>query len=416
MKCISRKPGSPTIVFLEKLAPAEVDRVELLPPEQHALLGQRLEALRQERKLLGEHLKALDPAARGPVRSGDTVDLRPAGGQGLPGNALEYRSAYFRLVSNARAEVVQLAAIHLEQVYAAYVRCLPPRTTAAEPTTILLAGSLKDYQALARRRGVNLFNPAFYDPARNEIVCGSDLERLSARLEEARCHHKKLNADISGRLAELRRAYKNFVPAELRQPLEEARQKIRAAEDRNRAAFARVRRRLFQRLYHEAFHAYLANYVYPPGRGAQVPHWLNEGLAQIFETAIVEVGELRIGHADAERLTAVRQALRQGTLLPLADLLRSRPEHFKVAHAGDRQVSDRHYLAAWALAFHLTFERRVLGTRAFDDYVRALHRGTDPLAAFRDLVGRPRLQFEKEYLQYLQHLKLDGTAGRAAAP
>ena len=137
----------------------------------------------------------------------------------------------------------------------------------------------------------------------------------------------------------------------------------------------------------------------------------NEGLAQIFETAIFEAGELRVGHADKERYEAVRIALARGTLLPLTDLLRSGPAQFQVAHSSSQQASDRHYLASWALAFHLTFERKVLGSKAMDEYVRALKRGLDPLLAFRDLVGQPLPEFEKSYLQYLKSLRQDGTTG-----
>ena len=53
---------------------------------------------------------------------------------------------------------------------------------------------------------------------------------------------------------------------------------------------------------------------------------------------------------------------------------------------------------------HGAFERKLLGTKALDDYVAALKRGTDPLDAFRDLVGEPLPQFEKEHLQYLKDL------------
>jgi hypothetical protein len=172
-----------------------------------------------------------------------------------------------------------------------------------------------------------------------------------------------------------------------------------------------VRRRLFQRLYHEAFHAYLGTFVYP-GKDNHLPVWFNEGLAQVFETAIVEAGELRIGHADEERLKAAREALEKGTLPSLADLLKSGPRDFQVAHTAEQLTSDRHYLAAWALAHYLTFNRELLGTRALDDYVAALGREVGPATAFRDLVGEPLEKFEEAWLAYLKKLRPDGTTGK----
>jgi hypothetical protein len=399
------------VVFTEAVPRSDISRMVLLDAADREVLQQRLEALKRERETLATSLRLLDPRMKG-SRSGDAFDLRPAAWP--PDDkvkALGYQSTYFHLIANSQPELAHLAAIHLEQVYAAYARFLPPRAKAA-PTTILITRSLGEYQALAKARGLNLFNPAFYDPGRNQIVCGSDLERLCDELKKTRAHHTNLLAKIKERRAELMRAYKNKVPAELLAPLADAEKRIAGSEKRNDDRFTRVRQRLFQLLYHEAFHAYLVTFVYPAREGP-LPHWFNEGLAQIFETAIVEVGELRVGHADAERLAAVRKALKApATLLPLADLLRSEPKHFLVAHASDQQVSDRYYLASWALAFYLTFEKRLLGTKELDDYVHALRRGVDPLLAFRDLVGKPLANFEKEYLEYLGKLRADGTTGK----
>jgi hypothetical protein len=409
---VSRKPGSPTILSRVEFSRAEIDRLELLGDEDREVLRRRVDALKRERAALAADLKALGPGGTAPAEAVDRLDLRrvpwPAGTRG---EALEYRSGHFRLVSNAGEGLVHLAATRLEQVYAAYGRTLPPRVKNAEPTRVLLARSLADYQALARARGHNLLNPAFYDGARNEIVCGSDLERLGEELARVRRHHAALRKDLKDREADLVRVYKGRknVPPELLRPLAEAARKITLTEDRNARAFAGAQERLFRRLYHEAFHAYLANFVYPERDGG-LPRWLNEGLAQIFETAIVEVGELRVGHADPERLAELRRALARGTLLPLTDLLRSGPKQFQVAHAGDQQASDRYYLASWALAFYLTFDRKLLGTPALDEYVRALHRGEDAVASFRQLVGQPLPQFEKEYLQYLKRLRPEGAA------
>jgi hypothetical protein len=411
IRCISRKPGSPTVVFTENVPRGDVASLQLLGDADRKLLEQRLDALKREREVLAGRLRALDPKTKAPGKSGDAFDLRPAAWPGDPKvKALSYQSAYFRLVSNCRPELVQLAAIHLEEVYAAYVRSLPPRKASASPTTVLLTGSLAEYQAIVRSRGLNLFNPAFYDPNHNQVVCGSDLERLCDDLEKVRKDHAALRQKIHETRAELAKVYRGKVPAELLAPLLDADKRFARIEASNDRTFARRRDRLFTRLYHEAFHAYLSTFVYPSRDGA-LPLWFNEGLAQIFETAIVEVGELRVGHADEERLAAIRKALAHGKLLPLADLLRSAPKHFQVAHRGDRLVSDRYYLASWGLAFYLTFDKRLLGTKALDDYVAALKRGVSVTDAFADLVGKPLPQFEKEYQQYLVKLRRDGTTG-----
>jgi hypothetical protein len=412
IRCISRKPGSPTVVFTENVPRGDVASLKLLGDADRKLLEQRLDSLKREREVLARRLRALDPKRKAPGKSGDAFDLRPAAWPGDPKiKALSYQSAHFRLVSNCRPELVQLAAIHLEEVYAAYVRCLPPRTASGTPTTVLLTGSLGEYQAIVKSRGLNLFNPAFYDPNHNQVVCGSDLERLCDELEKVRNEHARLRLKINDSKAELAKVYRGKVPAELLAPLLDAEKRFARAEMSNDETFAKRRDRLFTRLYHEAFHAYLNTFVYPSRDGA-LPLWFNEGLAQIFETAIVEVGELRVGHADEKRLSAIRKALAHGKLLSLTDLLRSTPKHFQVAHRGEGLVSDRYYLASWGLAFYLTFEKRLLGTKALDDYVAALKRGSDVLDAFADLVGKPLGPFEKEYQQYLGKLRRDGTTGK----
>jgi hypothetical protein len=96
-------------------------------------------------------------------------------------------------------------------------------------------------------------------------------------------------------------------------------------------------------------------------------------------------------------------------MLRLADLLSAGPKEFLVAHGTDQQVSDRAYLASWALAFYLTFERRLLGTPQMDAYVRARKQGAEAQTAFRDFVGQPLEEFEKAFHQYLLVLRSDGT-------
>src|SRR5262249_30225754 len=140
--------------------------------------------------------------------------------------------------------------------------------------------------------------------------------------------------------------------------------------------------------------------------------WLNEGMAQIFETAIVEGGELRVGHPDRERTRRVQSLMRNDQLIALSTLLKSGPKQFLVEHASEKQLSDKYYLASWALAFYLTFERRLLGSKPLDEYVHALHRGSDPIVAFHDLVGQPLEEFEKDFRTYLAKLRTGKSTGK----
>jgi hypothetical protein len=264
---------------------------------------------------------------------------------------------------------------------------------------------------LSNGRITNLATPAFYDVDNNRIVCGSNLTQLIDDLEEIRTKHKELSRELDERHAQLRRVYKDRVPRALLSQMAAAQQKIRTTDADNLRIFVQSQENLFRRLYHEAFHAYLANFVYPPAEG-EVPRWLNEGLAQIFETAIVEVGELRANHASKERVHAIRGAIGADSLVPVRELLQAGSGQFLALHdpktrelpEDKREMLERHYLGSWALAYYL-FTHGIVGTPALDDYVRALHEGRDPVDAFCGLVGKPLAEFEKDYLVFLNKLQ-----------
>lgn len=396
---VRRNPGMPTVAIVTSFDRAEVARVERLGP------ADRLE--------LARRLRALKPRDRDDSVRSEQLELRPAAWGMDEKGGLAYRSAFFELVSNARPDIIRRAALRLEEIYAAYARFVPPRHTMAPPTRIRLVRSLAEYQALLRAQGRTLANPAFYDVAANEILCASDLQRLDELLEEARRKHDAQLERIDKLEVEVRKLRKGGVRDRLARQIADGRKAIAAANEQNDTLFRAATARLFRMLYHESFHAYLANFVYREDE-TEVPRWLNEGLAQIFETALVEAGELRVGHADRRRLDRVKVSVRQGELLPLLDLLDAGPKHFLVEHASDQQESDRAYLTSWALAFYLTFERRLLGTPRLDAYVRLMKQGADARQAFCDLVGQPLPAFEKAFHQYLLSLRPDGST--AAVP
>jgi hypothetical protein len=394
MLCVSREPGRPTVTFHTSVGRVEIDRIERLSASERQELRNRLNDLE---RCSGE-------AARCRLAQ---LPLRSISENGRNNPIWQYDSAFFSLKSDAHEEIVRRAAWHLEQIYTAYTRFLAPRHKGGVPTQIMLCCRLMSPDGPSPV-AKSVQNPAYFEPIANRIICHCELQEWGERLQAIRAEHFKLRAELEEKKAAFARLYKGRELHRIIQPIERTHAEIAAAEIKNNQAFAVATRNLFARLNHEAFHAYLLNFVYP-ATGPQPPRWLNEGLAQIFESAILEGTELRVGHADRDRLDRVVKAIPRQELVPLADLFRSEPRHFLVAHDTDRLTSDRYYLTSWALAFYLTFDKRLLGSAALDRFVSECHNGTSPTRAFEEMVGEPLESFQRQFYQYLSLLQPDGS-------
>ena len=324
------------------------------------------------------------------------------------GPAWSYESDHFSLTSSAPEEVTRRAAVRLEQIFAAYARFVPARP-GRKPTRVLFAGTQSGYRAALEAAlgptAAGVANPAVFDPATGRIVCGSDLMRIAEDLAAARLAHAAARARLDAADADLKRLYKTS-PAELERFLagtKTERDRLSAADRANDSAFDAAIDRLLTPLYHEAFHAYAAAAHPDPA----LPRWLNEGLAQVFETAVVEAGELRVGHADPTRLSRAQSALESRDLVPVEGIARAEGNSFLAAHALERSRTDRAYLTAWLLTFYLTFERHLLGGPAFERYLRDAP--ARPVAAFQAWTGQDLPAFERDFHDYAKRLRPDGT-------
>lgn len=412
---VRRPPGRPTITLTDVFDRVDVARVNALTEK--------------DRQALREKLAELDPHGSGERKRMDDLEIAPTAWLGRPKGASRYESEQFVLIAGTPDEVTRRAAVRLEQIYAAYARLLPPRVKADRPTQVLLAGDPADYRKLLSASGPVL-NQAVYLPAENKVVCGSDLQAQGRLLAANRVHVVQQLATIDEYEARIKALYKGS-DADLKRFLAAAadqRKDVWAEARAQDADFDRANRRLFSLLYHEAFHAYTMTYVYPPrkpdevkaGKGTgELPRWLNEGLAQVFETAVLEAGELRIGAADRERLEKAQDFLRAkggAKLVPVADLLRSGRDAFIAAHTDQQAAADRAYLTAWAVTHFLTFHLHRVGSKDFDAYLTAVNSGGDPVKAFETLVGKPVPAFETEFHDYLSRLLPDGKLRPAGEP
>ena len=117
---------------------------------------------------------------------------------------------------------------------------------------------------------------------------------------------------------------------------------------------------------------------------------------------------MRIGHADRTRLEKAQDSLIKKDFPALKDVLTANRDAFVVTHAGKRPEADRAYVATWALASYLMFDRRALGSAALDEFVKTVNAGGDPTAAFEKLVGQPSEDFEKAFHGWMRRLLPNG--------
>jgi hypothetical protein len=399
-RIVRRAPGRPTISLTLVFNHTEIAKLDKLNADARAELKTKLDEV--------------ELSAQAEAKRLEKLDLKTVEWRGKKDAGLRYDSDYFSLLSDAPEEIVRRAAYRLEQVYAAYARFLPPRYPAGKPVVIHVYQSLEGYQT-ALPKGMEFRNPAFYDPEANRVVCGTNLKQLGEDLKRARQQAAQNFEELKKQEDEVRRLYgKTPELGRHLQPIKEMRAKLRGAADANEKVFNGATEQLFRILYHEAFHAYVGNFVYPHTRGSpasigDLPRWLNEGMAQVFETAVFEAGELRVGHAERERLVKAQDWLHKKEFTPLKDLLTAGPKVFVVAHGGQRPETDRIYVSAWALASYLMFDRRVLGTAALDEFVKTVHTGGNAFTAFEKLVGQPPDEFEKAFHHWLKRLRTDGS-------
>jgi hypothetical protein len=187
---------------------------------------------------------------------------------------------------------------------------------------------------------------------------------------------------------------------------------IEAARRDNDAAIAGARRVFEGWLAHEAWHAY-ADRRLRAADAPGLPAWLDEGLAQVVETAPVEAGEVRLDLFDRERLVRLQEQLRIGGVPPVADIVTGGQEPFVAGHTGrDQAVA---YLTAWGLALDLAIIRPVLSAARVRELTAA--GDADAVARFEGLVGMPIDRFDRQWRERMLGIRgLPAGAAIKAAP
>lgn len=155
--------------------------------------------------------------------------------------------------------------------------------------------------------------------------------------------------------------------------------------------------RLWQVLAHEGFHQFLGYEL-----GQRVPVWLNEGLAQYFETSSVSNRRLQTGAVSKNTLRAAQYLIKTRQAPPVAELLTMD----RVTFYANAQVA---YPMSWALAHYLlnrddaTLET-IRGSTTFRRYLQDLKMNRDSVASFQRRFGRDSTQWQRDFERYVLQL------------
>jgi hypothetical protein len=405
---IIQPAGKPMYAVLRLISEREILKLETLPAEEHRSLQRKFEQFRNRTLIEAGRMEEL--LLRQDEVGGKRHHL--------------YDGPWFRVDSTTDEETTRRCIVRIEQIFRAYRMLLPPQGRPPAPLTVRLYGSMDEYRAELRRLQLNITNPAFYSSRERTILVGSDLNTYAEQLSEIRQHHEglrktwqQLDSDFqrgmpltiarlraNGHSADEVTGEVRLLKARFKEQLDVQYNRIDEQDRRNESKFNDVTTQMFAQLYHEAFHAWLDNFVYARSR-QNVPRWLNEGLAQVFEAGKLDGQSLRLD-APAPLPLALLQAELKSNPWPLARLLTEEDPPFVDGHrTGEQTLAQRKYAYAWGLAWYLTFHEQKLGSDDLHQFVSTPAAKLDPVERFEKFVGKRLPDFEQQWRKTMLDLR-----------
>ncbi|HSI35832.1 MAG: DUF1570 domain-containing protein [Phycisphaerae bacterium] len=152
-------------------------------------------------------------------------------------------------------------------------------------------------------------------------------------------------------------------------------------------------------LQHEAFHQFAHKAL-----GPNVPVWMNEGLAQLFEEGIWTGEGFLMQQVPPRRLRQLQSDLKNEKLLPLKRLLDMTPEQWGESLAKDATVGAVQYNQAWAITHYMAYGEGGKNGVKLVEMLQGLNRGKDARTAFEDAFGTNLTAFKNGFEKYVAGL------------
>lgn len=156
-------------------------------------------------------------------------------------------------------------------------------------------------------------------------------------------------------------------------------------------------------LQHEAFHQFAHAAISP-----DMPVWLNEGMAQLFEEGIWTGQGFSLGQVPPRRIRQLQADLTHRRLKRFDVLMSVTPEQWAETLAGDHVHGATQYNQSWAMVHFLVQARDGKGRQKYRArllrMLEHLHAGTDGRTAFQTAFSANTRGFEQRFVEYARQL------------
>lgn len=148
-------------------------------------------------------------------------------------------------------------------------------------------------------------------------------------------------------------------------------------------------------LQHEAFHQFAHNAISP-----DLPIWLNEGMAQVFEEGLWTGRKFILGQVPPRRLRQLKADIEAGRLFDFRAFMATTAEQWSKTLTGDANRGATQYNQAWAMTHYLIHgENGTLRPRVIR-LLQLIHGGMDPEEAWRTAFSANYAGFQRKFIAW----------------
>jgi hypothetical protein len=157
-------------------------------------------------------------------------------------------------------------------------------------------------------------------------------------------------------------------------------------------------------LQHEAFHQFAHRVISP-----NMPVWLNEGMAQLFEEGIWTGDGFLLGQVPPRRVRQLQADIKKKRLIRFDRLLALTPDEWSARLADDQGSGATQYNQSWAMVHFLVHARDAAGKEKYRGrlvrMLELLHAGKDARQAFETAYSTNTKGFQDRFVEYATALQ-----------